>query len=175
MVDFPFASGNGVAIDFPVGNGFPAVSRLQVGNTVSGANAFSGPNDQGNLFFFTPFDLPSGNYEGQTGYLGLRFDTVNGTQYGFAEVTVNSLNALDNPLGLTIGTVGFNDIPDQPVQIAVVPEPAGPALFGIGALGFLMRARRKSAIKAKRGYPASPAACFRPRSCIQTTGIRARR
>ena len=142
VVDFPFASGNGVVIDASTGDGFPAARRLAAGNTVSASNTYSGPNDQGNLFFFTTFDPPSGNFGEKTGFLGLRFDTAGGTHYGFAEVTVNSINALNNPLGLTLGLIGYNDTPGQPVQIAAVPEPAGLPLFGIGALG-LMAALRK--------------------------------
>jgi hypothetical protein len=154
VVDFPFASGNGVVVDSATGNGFPTASRLQVGNTVSAAQTFSGPNDQGNLFFFTPFDLPSGDFEGQTGFLGLRFDVAGGTLYGFAEVTVNSLNAPDNPLGLTIGTVGFSDTPGQPAQIAVVSEPGSLALVGIGVLGLLVRVRGKKARSKLQGSTA---------------------
>ena len=144
VVDFPFSSNNGVVIDSPTINGFPTASRLQAGATISAANAFALASfDQGNLFFFTTFDPPSGNFGGQTGYLGLRFDRLNETVFGFAEVTVNALEAPLNPLGLTIGTVGFNDIPGQPVQISLVSEPTSMALFGISMLGFLGALRRR--------------------------------
>lgn len=146
VVDFRFGSSNGVVIDLPTGDGFPAASLLQVGDTVSAANMFSGPNDQGNLFFFTTFDPPSGNFLGQTGYLGLRFDAAGGTEYGFAEVTINSLNTQSNPLGLTIGNVGFNDVPGQSVRISAVPEPSSLLLFGSCALGLLAFQRRKPGV-----------------------------
>ncbi len=142
VVDFPFGGNNGVVIDTPTINGFPTASRLAVGDTVSAANIFSFASfDQGNLFFFTTFDPPSGNFEGRTGYLGLRFDGPGGILYGFAQVTVNALDASDNPLGLTIGTVGFETEPGQPVQITAVPEPASLTLVGIGGIG-LLAARR---------------------------------
>ena len=69
--------------------------------------------------------------------------------FGFAEVTVNDLNAPDNPLGLTIGTVGFNDVPGQPVEISAVPEPSSLLLFGIGWLGFLSAFRKATKAKAQ--------------------------
>ena len=142
VVNFRFGSSNGVVIDVPTGDGFPAASLLQAGNTVSAANTFSGPNDQGNLFSFTSFDLPSGNFGGQTGYLGFRFDTAGGTNYGYAQVTVNGRNAQNNPLGLTIGTIAYNDAPGERIQIVAVPEPTGLALFGIGLLGVLVAFKR---------------------------------
>ena len=150
-VDFRFGSNNAVVVDTSTGDGFPTASLLQVGNFVSAANVFSGPVDQGNLFFFTSFEAASGNFGGQTGYLGLRFDTVSGIEYGFALVTVNGLTAQNNPLGLTIGPVAFNDTPGQGIQIAAVPEPMTPTLFGIGALGlfagFLRRGRSESELQ----------------------------
>ena len=150
-VDFRFGSNNAVVIDTSTGDGFPTASLLQVGNSVSGANTFSGPIDQGNLFFFTSFDAASGNFGGQTGYLGLRFDTVSGIEYGFALLTINDLTAQNNPLGLTIRAVAFNDTPGQGIQISVVPEPTSPTLFGIGALGlfvsFLRRVRSDSKLQ----------------------------
>ena len=135
VVDFPFASDNGVVIDAPSVDGFPTVSRLGLGDIVSPGDTFSLASfDQGNLFFFTSFDTPTGNFNGQTGFIGLRFDSPVGLLFGFAEVTVNALNAASNPLNLTIGTVGFNDVPGQAVRIAAVPEPSMLALWLIGGL-----------------------------------------
>ncbi len=145
-VDFPFASTNGVVIDFATGDGFPTVTRLGLGGVVTATDTFSfGSFDQGNLFFFTSFDAPTGNFEGQTGYVGLRFVGAAGTLYGYAQVTVNALDATDNPLGLTIGTVAFNDVPDASITIAPaavdVPAPAGVVLFAVGlcGVGFVRR------------------------------------
>ena len=146
VVDFPFGGNNGVVIDTPTINGFPTASRLAVGDTVSAANVFSLASfDQGNLFFFTTFDPPSGNFEGKTGYLGLRFDGPGGIFYGFAQITVNALNAPINPLGLTIGTVGFETVAGQPVQIT--PEPTSLTLVGIGGIVLLVARRwRRGAV-----------------------------
>ena len=144
VVDFPFGGSNGVVIDFPTINGFPTASRLQLGDTISTANIFSLASfDQGNLFFFTTFDPPSGNFEGQSGFLGLRFDRPDGVVFGFAEITVNELAAENNPLGLTIGRVGYNNVPGESIQINSVPEPASLMLFGFGALALILFRDRK--------------------------------
>lgn len=147
VIDFPFGGNNGVVIDAPTGDGFPTVSRLGAGGTVSAANAFSSASfDQGNLFFFTTFDPPSGNFLGRTGFVGLRFDRAGGTVFGFAQVTVNGLDATGNPLGLTIGTVGYSDVPGQAVRIPAVPVPATLPLFAAGGAALLgVRRWRKAA------------------------------
>lgn len=139
VVDFPFGSNNSVVIDFPTINGFPTASRLQIGDVVSAANTFALASfDQGNLFFFTSFDPPSGNFNGQTGFLGLRFDRPDGAVFGFAEITVNSLDAELNPPDLTIGQVGFNDVAGEPIRISAVAEPASLMIFGLGGLGLML-------------------------------------
>lgn len=142
VVDFPFGSNNGVVIDGSVSNGFPTATRLAADNRVSAANTFSSASfDQGNLFFFTSFDPPSGNFEGRMGFLGLRFDRPEGTVFGFAQITVNSRTALVNPLGLTIGTVGYETVPGQPVTIPV-PEPGSMLAMLIGLCGLAPAAWR---------------------------------
>jgi hypothetical protein len=142
VVDFPFGTSNGVVIDFPTPDGFPTASRLTEGDVVSAASTFSFPGfDQGNLAFFTLFDPLSGNFPGKTGFIGLRFDTAGGTVYGFAEITVNALSAANNPLGLTIGRVGYETVPGRPITVAV-PEPGSAAVAAI-LLGGLAVARRR--------------------------------
>ena len=138
VVDFPFGSNNGVVIDRPTFDGFPTASRLAAGDTVSSAATFSLASfDQGNLFFFTTLDPPSGNFGGQHGFVGLRFDRAGGTVFGFAEITVNDLNAPVNPLGLTIGTVGYDDVPGRAVVIpTAVPEPCSLVVLLLGLCGF---------------------------------------
>lgn len=144
VVDFPFGSNNGVVIDGVVADGFPTISRLQLGDVVSGASLFSTASiDQGNLSFFTAFDPPSGNFEEKTGFVGLRFDRPNGTTFGFAEITVNSSLAPINPLGLTIGLVGYNDVAGAGVTISAVPEPSSLSMACIGLGGFLFALRRR--------------------------------
>ena len=140
QVEFPFGSINAAVIDTQTGDGFPAASLLQIGATVSSASLFSGPNDQANLYSFDSFDGTSGDYNGRTGYVGLRFAGAGGTYYGYAQVTANSLNTSATPFDLTIGTVGYNNVAGQPVTITAtaVPEPASlaaAAIAGAGAAG----------------------------------------
>ncbi len=138
VVDFPFGGNNGVVIDAAVINGFPTASFLNAGDLVSPSNIFSQASfDQANLFSFTAMDPPSGNFEGKTGFIGLRFDGNGGIFYGFAQVSVNARTASINPLGLTIGTVGYNNVVGQSVQVPEVPEPTSLVVFGMGGFGIL--------------------------------------
>ena len=151
VIDFPFGGNNGVVIDSFVGDGFPTVSRLSAGSVVSSANLFSSASfDQGNLFSFVALEPPTGNFEGQTGFIGLRFGRPEGIFYGFAQVSVNSRSSGTNPLGLTIGTVGYNDVVGQSAQITAVPEPTSLMMFGAGGLGilstFFARSKRRTSI-----------------------------
>lgn len=145
VVNAPFGSSNGVVIDAFSPTGAPNATRLNVGDFVSSGNLFSSASfDQANLFSFVAADPSAGNFEGQTGYVGIRFDSIGGSLYGFAEVTVNGRNDATNPFGLTIGTIGYNDSVGQPVQISAIPEPTSFAMVAIGALGIASsRYRRK--------------------------------
>ena len=149
-VDVPFGSSNAFVIDSPTFNGFPTITRLMAGAVVSSASQFSSSGDQGNLFFSTPFDPDSGNFGGQSGYVGLRFVSgVPGTFfYGFAEVSVVGINAASNQLDLSIGTVGYDNLAGQAIQIpfavgAPVSEPGSLALLGAGGFGLLLVRRRR--------------------------------
>ncbi len=152
VIDFPFASNNGVVIDAQTGDGFPSASRLVIGNVVSSASLFSFPSDQGNLSFFASMDPPSGNFEGRTGYIGLKFDRLGGTAFGFAEISVNAMDAAVNPLGLTLRNVAFNDSLGEFATISAVPEPSSITLAGL-SLGLLaaFRRRTKRARTPKKG------------------------
>ncbi len=137
QIAFPFASNNGVVIDALTGDGFPAASRLSIGNVVSNASLFSQSSDLGNLASFITPDPPSGNFEGQIGYIGFKFDRLGGTAFGFAEISVNAMNAAVNPFGLTLRNVAFNDIVGQSATITAVPEPSSIIMVGV-SLGLLV-------------------------------------
>ena len=122
-VDVPRSNSfdNALVVDATTGDGFPTASKLGIGNLVSAASTFSFPFDQSNLFFTDTIDPATGHFAGQTGYVGLKFDRGTDILYGFAQITVNALDDPVDPLGLTIGFVGYNDVAGQSAQ--VVPEP----------------------------------------------------
>lgn len=137
----PFATINGVVIDSATGDGFPTISRLGLGDTISSARLFSGNNDFGNLSSqFSP-DAATGNFQNQTGYIGLRFERMGETYYGFAQITVNDLQASQDPLAILISKVGFETVAGMGATI--VPEPGALSLlataFAIGLATFACR------------------------------------
>jgi hypothetical protein len=145
QITFLFGSNNAAVIDTQTGDGFPPASLLVPGNTISSASLFSSPIDTADLISDDTIDPITGNFNGQTGYVGFRFDGAGGEHYGYAQVSVNSLADPTNPLDLTLGTVVYNDVAGAPVT---VPEPAG---LGAGAalvLGLSTLLRRKTAARA---------------------------
>lgn len=143
QITLPFASSNAFVVDSGAGSSFALVSRLLAGASVSGASMFSALGDPGDLAseFFAP---STGNFFGQTGFVGLRFVGDNGSLFGFAEITVDGPNA-SNPYSLTIGRVGY-ETDGSAVQIPganVVPEPGSLALLAAAGIGFLATRRRR--------------------------------
>ncbi len=148
VINFPFASNNGVVIDSATGDGFPNASYLTLGNLVSDAQLYSFASlDQGNLVFAVGSEPPSGNFLNRSGFIGLRFDRPEGITFGFAEITVNDINAAINPLGLSISAVGFNNIPGVPALISSVPEPtSGLLILVLTLVGFALRSPRRAGV-----------------------------
>jgi hypothetical protein len=148
QITFLFGSDNAAVIDTQTGDGFPPVSLLVPGATISAASLFSSPIDTGDLYFNDSIDPITGNFAGSTGFVGFRFDGAGGIHYGYAEVTVNSPADPTNPLDLTLGTLAYNDVADQGLQIAAVPEPKSLGLAGLmagaTAISLEMFSRRKS-------------------------------
>jgi hypothetical protein len=135
---FPFGGTNAVVIDQFTGDGFPTASLLTPGSVVSASSLFSGTNDQGDLYYYDSIDPTTGNFDGHTGYVGLRFTAAGGTYYGFAQITVDDLNSA-TPFDLTIGSVTYNNVAGAS---ATVPEPVATAsLLGMGL--FTLSARRR--------------------------------
>ncbi|MDG3004581.1 PEP-CTERM sorting domain-containing protein [Paludisphaera mucosa] len=140
-VDVPRSNSfnNAVVVDQTTGDGFPTASLLALGDVISSSSLFSFPFDQSNLFFTITIEPATGNFEGRTGFIGLRFDRGNDVLYGFAQITVKPLDDPVDPLGLTIGFVGYNDAAGEAAQI--VPEPSSVVLSVLGGLSLLGFAR----------------------------------
>ena len=140
-----FGSNNGLVIDTQTDDGFPPTSRLAAGQTVSSASLFSTPSDDADLFFTDTLDPNTGNFNGQTGFVGFRFDGTGGVHYGYVQVTVKGLTDATSPLDLTIGRVGYDDVAGTAVAAGALPEPAGLATLGIVVTACVRRRRRLSA------------------------------
>ena len=77
---------------------------------------------------------------GQNGYIGFRFNTPGGLEYGWATINIDPATQR-----VTISEWAYNNTPNAPVQ---VPEPSTAALtlLGLGAAGVrAWRARKKPA------------------------------
>jgi hypothetical protein len=148
QITFLFGSDNAAVIDTQTGDGFPPVSLLLPGATVSSASLFSSPIDTGDLYYNDSLDPITGNFAGNTGFVGFRFDGVGGIHYGYVEVTVNSPTDPTNPLDLTLGTLVYNDVANAGLQITAVPEPGSLGLASLltvaTAMGLEFFSRRKS-------------------------------
>jgi hypothetical protein len=142
QIDFPFASTNGAVIDKQTGDGFPPTSLLAPGAVISSSSLFCLSGDKADLFYDDTVDPITRNFGGQTGYVGFQFNASDGTHYGYAQVTVNDLNAAVNPLDLTIGTVAYESTPGTAITIASVPEPVSLAAVGVVGLALTVRGRR---------------------------------
>ena len=151
QIEFPFGGGNGVVIDTQTNDGFPPTSLLKSGAMISSASLFCLSGDDADLFYDDTLDPTTGNFGGQTGYVGFRFTAADGTHYGYAQVTVKSLNSAVNPLDLTIGTVAYNTTPGQAITISSVPEPMSAAIMGAAGVGILLRRRRATQFSMERG------------------------
>ena len=168
VIDFPFASNNSVVIDAQATDGFPTVSRLSLGNIVSNTSLFSSPTlDQGNLSFFTGTDPSTGNFEGQSGYVGLKFDRLAGTTFGFAEISINALNDAVSPLSLTIRSVAYNDIAGEAATISAVPEPSSMVLAAV-SLGWADYINFGKSGGSATKSPSETAITLVPRLCMGT-------
>lgn len=129
---FPFGSQNGVVISALSNDGFPSASLLVTGNVVGANSLFSGPIDTGNLFSSDPFIGATGNFGGNRGSLGFRFESGGSIKYGFADISVNNISSL-SPFDITLNSVSFESVGGQ-AAIVAVPEPTSAILVGIALL-----------------------------------------
>lgn len=140
---FPFGSSNGVVIDTQTNDGFPPTSLLVPGDTISAASLFCLSGDTADLYFDDTVDPITGNFGGNSGYVGFRFTNASGIHYGYVQISVDSLNDPNTPFNLTIGNLAYNDVAGQAIQISPVPEPASIATLALGGLGVSIGLRRR--------------------------------
>ena len=135
----PFGSQNSFVIDAQLNDGFPTASLLIAGSVIGPGSLFSnGSFDRANLYSSDPFIGQTGNFGGNRGFLGFRFDSAGQTKYGYADIAVNALNSA-SPFDLTVFSVSYENIAGQ--AIVAVPEPASGLLFGIGSLASILMGR----------------------------------
>jgi len=139
---FPFGGSNGVVIDTQTNDGFPPVSLLTPGNTISSASLFCLSGDDADLYFDDTIDPITGNFGGNSGDVGFRFTNASGIHYGYVQISVDSLNDPNTPFNLTIGNVSYDNVAGEAIQIPSVPEPASMATLGFVGVGGLMSLRR---------------------------------
>ena len=151
---FNVGSGSGIAaigIFGPVSgavNGFLSAGYPYVSRLGSGVNPATRPFvTPGSSAFFPGYGtlaFRSGYFNSQwlapgPGFVGIRFDTGAGVQYGWARLVMNG--APDN--SYTLVDYAWVD-PGETIVTGFIPEPGSLALFAVGAAGLLAWRRQRS-------------------------------
>jgi hypothetical protein len=97
-------------------------------------------------------DYGTGNWAGQSGFLGLQFEssTTDNSHFGFVQLSVDA-NDSATPLAIRMTGVAWEDQAQEQIHIEniniaiVVPEPVSLGLLAMGAVGIAAMRRRQSA------------------------------
>lgn len=81
-----------------------------------------------------------GPWAGETGYMGVQFDSDDGTHFGWVHMT-----AYDEFPGMTIHSWAYESVPSEGIIAGSIPEPSSGILTVIGALSvwFLRKKNRR--------------------------------
>jgi len=106
----------------------------------TGTYQFGTESDDGSLLYLDGQTIGSGGNQPPTTYLGT-FNLTGGTPYAF---TIDFLSNNIGTSGLDFDWIDFNGNQNPVPAAFLTPEPAPFAALGLGALGLLIRRRRKA-------------------------------
>jgi hypothetical protein len=135
-------NGNFTFIGFGAGPYFYP-SNLAYGTPLSAGNFGVGAGNRGDMAWGAGYTNSQWLAAG-TGYLGFRFDLGGGTQYGWAEVTVDGAPGNSGTfVRYGWGAVGDTVFAGQ--GPSVVPEPGSLGMLALGSIGLMSWRRKRSA------------------------------
>ena len=119
------------------------------GATIDGSFGGTWDSSNGDTSFYS--DEPSFSPDfGPNNFIGFRFSSGGGFNYGYIEVLSN-WTGTPSTSSFQLLSAAYEDQENTAIVTpggSVVPEPTSMAIFGLGALGMAYRARRKSKCKA---------------------------
>ena len=134
-------AGNFTFVGFGAGAYFYP-SNLPYGQAVSAGPFGVGAGNRGDMAWGAGYTNSQWLAPG-TGYLGFRFDLGGGTQYGWAEVTMNG--APDNRGFFSRYYYGAVGEAVNAGQVGIIPEPGSLGMLALGSIGLMSWRRKRSA------------------------------
>jgi len=117
-----------------------SADRLNAGEIIDSSRPFSASSTLYNDTNAPAFDWGSAQ---PRGFLGLRISVSGNTHYGWADVSVNKVNA--DTYTQTLYAYAYDDLPNQSIIAGAIPEPSTATLLVAGAAGAASLRRRRQA------------------------------